>query len=61
MRNQQTTLMVYDDGKGFVLIKIKGGFGLKNMHKRAKLADASIELSSKIGEGTLLVLEFKST
>jgi signal transduction histidine kinase len=61
MRNQQTTLMVYDDGKGFDLNKIKGGFGLKNMHKRAKLADASIELSSKIGEGTLLVLEFKST
>ncbi len=58
MRNQKTMLMVHDDGKGFEINKVKGGFGLKNMHKRAKLADANIELTSKIGEGTLLVLEF---
>ncbi len=58
MRNQKTVLMVHDDGQGFDLSNVKGGFGLKNMYKRAKLADANMELSSKIGEGTLLVLEF---
>jgi signal transduction histidine kinase len=50
--------MVHDDGVGFDLNSVKGGFGLKNMYKRAKLADAEIELTSKIGEGTLLILEF---
>jgi signal transduction histidine kinase len=60
MRNQKTMIMVYDDGNGFDLTKVKEGFGLKNMHKRATLTDASIELSSKIGEGTLLILEFKA-
>ncbi len=58
MKNQKTIVMVHDDGQGFDLNNVKGGFGLKNMYKRAKLADAKIELSSKIGEGTLLVLEF---
>jgi signal transduction histidine kinase len=58
MRNQKTMIMVHDDGVGFDLNSVKGGFGLKNMYKRAKLADAKIELTSKIGEGTLLILEF---
>ena len=59
MRNNKALLMIHDDGVGFEMETVKGGFGLKNMHKRAKLADAYIEFKSKPGEGTLLLLEFQ--
>jgi signal transduction histidine kinase len=58
IRNSKTLLMIHDDGVGFDPNKIKNGFGLKNMEKRAKLLDAKMEFNSKDGEGTLLLLEF---
>jgi signal transduction histidine kinase len=58
LRNNQPVIIIHDNGKGFDRNKINGGFGLKNMEKRALLAGAKMELSSSIGEGTLLVLEF---
>jgi signal transduction histidine kinase len=58
MKNQHPLLMIYDNGKGFDLGKQRNGFGLKNMEKRARLADVQMEFSSTLGEGTLLILEF---
>ena len=58
VRKQKTVLLIHDNGIGFDMDKIKNGFGLKNMHNRAKIADAKLELTSNPGEGTLLVLEF---
>jgi signal transduction histidine kinase len=34
------------------------GFGLKNMVKRAHVANASLELISAPGEGTAIIIEF---
>ena len=56
-RMNQPIILIHDNGKGFDRTKINGGFGLKNMEKRALLASARMELSSSPGEGTLLVLE----
>jgi signal transduction histidine kinase len=58
LKNQHPLLMIYDNGKGFDLGEQRNGFGLKNMEKRARLADVQMEFSSTLGEGTLLVLEF---
>lgn len=55
-RNNILTIRISDNGKGYDFEKVKFGFGIQNMHKRANLANARIELSSVIGEGSSLVI-----
>jgi hypothetical protein len=57
-RNDNVAVLIYDNGKGFDPKKITPGFGLANIEKRAKLANAKIEFNSAIGEGTYLLIEF---
>lgn len=57
-RNQKMILEIHDNGIGFDMRKIETGFGLKNMVKRAHVANASIELISAPGEGTAIIIEF---
>ena len=47
-----------DDGKGFDMATVEKGSGLLNMKSRAELINTKYNLSSKIGEGTRLELEY---
>lgn len=55
-RNNILTIRISDNGKGYDLGNVKFGFGIQNMHKRANLANAKIEMASVIGEGSSLVI-----
>ena len=57
-RNQKMILEIHDNGIGFDMRKMETGFGLKNMVKRAHVANASLELISAPGEGTAIIIEF---
>jgi signal transduction histidine kinase len=57
-RNNKTTLIIHDNGKGFNQDTINEGFGLKNIYKRAKLIDAKLEFESSEANGTYLILEY---
>ena len=48
---------IYDDGIGFSLKNKKKGIGLQNMFSRAKACGGSIEIKTKIGEGTTLIIK----
>ena len=47
-----------DDGKGFDINEIEQGSGLINMKSRAALIGADLDLSSKLGEGVKLELNY---
>ncbi len=54
---ERLTLTVEDDGKGFDSAKIKSqgtGLGLFGMRERTHLLGGTVEISSRIGEGTLI-------
>lgn len=50
-------ITIEDNGIGFDFEKVKFGFGIQNMRKRASLANAKFNISSKIGTGSRLTLE----
>ena len=50
-------ITIEDNGIGFDFEKVKFGFGIQNMRKRASLANAKFSISSKIGTGSRLTLE----
>lgn len=50
-------ITIEDNGKGFDFDKVKYGFGIQNMRKRANLANSKFTFSSKIGVGSKLMLE----
>lgn len=56
-RNDKIAILITDNGKGFEKDNVEKGFGLKNIEKRARLANAKIEFDSVPGEGTYLFLE----
>lgn len=56
-KNDKIAILLTDDGQGFDLKSVKKGFGLANMEKRAKLANAKVEFNSSPNEGTYLYLE----
>ena len=49
-------ITVSDNGKGFDMVAVPKGLGLKNMRQRAFAADFNIELSSEVNKGTTLNL-----
>jgi signal transduction histidine kinase len=56
-RNKKSLkILLNDNGIGFDFEKIKYGFGIQNMKKRANLMNAKITITSKIGIGSTLKL-----
>jgi signal transduction histidine kinase len=54
------SLIIQDDGKGFSVEKPnKGGFGLSIMEERARLAGASLTISSEVGKGSRITFIWK--
>lgn len=50
---------IKDNGKGFNMAEAPLGNGLNNMKKRARDINAQINMNSKIGEGTEIILKFE--
>ena len=48
--------MVQDNGNGFEATQISEGMGLRNMHARAQLIDAKLDIQSFPGKGTRVQL-----
>jgi signal transduction histidine kinase len=46
--------------KGFDIVTIKKGNGLKNMYRRAEEIGAKLLLHSKLNEGTFVALELQT-
>ncbi|WP_245935398.1 sensor histidine kinase [Winogradskyella arenosi] len=55
---ENLTIMLEDDGQGFDMATITKGSGLINLEKRAELIQAQLELKTKQGEGTTLLLQY---
>jgi len=53
-------LKIVDDGEGFDVKRKKKGIGLKNMQSRVALMNGTMEVLSKINEGTTLVFKIPS-
>ncbi|WP_083540776.1 tetratricopeptide repeat-containing sensor histidine kinase [Aequorivita viscosa] len=51
-------IRVEDNGKGFRTYVSKRGIGLKNLKARAKKINGNISITSQLGYGTLVVLQF---
>ena len=51
------TFDVRDDGRGFSVEGVEGGYGLRNLSNRAHALDGSVTLSSKPGEGTRVLFD----
>ncbi|MCH9659430.1 MAG: histidine kinase, partial [Bacteroidetes bacterium] len=54
----QLDITVNDDGQGFDMTKRSANSGLQNMKSRATLLGAQFDLSSTLGEGTMLKLTY---
>jgi signal transduction histidine kinase len=55
------TLKIEDNGKGFDAAKSYAGNGLRNLQKRAAEIEGDLELISSPGNGTTVLLRFKTT
>ncbi|MBC7606046.1 MAG: hypothetical protein H7199_03710 [Burkholderiales bacterium] len=57
--NQENYILaeIFDDGIGFSLKSKKKGIGLQNIFSRAKACDGSVEIKTKKGEGTTLIVK----
>lgn len=53
------SLVVQDDGKGFDPKTVTPGLGLKNIRSRVAANNGHLEISSEIGHGTEISVEFK--
>ena len=56
LKDNLIVLSIKDDGVGFDTELEKEGNGLKNMPQRAENIDGKVEISSKIGSGTTIIL-----
>ncbi len=56
---QQLSLVVEDDGKGFDVetIKNREGIGLHSMQKRIELMGGKMDIDSAVGKGTSINIE----
>ena len=56
--NQHLLIEASDDGKGFDVETAEKGSGLINMKSRAELINAKFKLTSKLGEGVVLTVDY---
>ncbi|RLQ96809.1 sensor histidine kinase [Falsibacillus albus] len=62
IRKNHVLVVVKDNGKGFDLNEKKqGSFGLMGMKERVELLDGEISIDSKIGTGTVIVIQVPMT
>lgn len=56
LKNEESNLIleIIDDGIGFNINKAKKGIGLQNIRSRAKECNGTVEINSKISEGTVI-------
>jgi len=52
-------LIFEDNGKGFDVENVKSGLGLINLQKRAEKINAKLNIDSKKGRGTIVIIELK--
>ncbi len=57
-KNGTFSMVIEDNGKGFDLENTSFGNGIKNIKKRAKDLDGKVEVTSAIGQGTIVRLDF---
>ena len=60
LKNRQLEMRTCDDGNGFDAKIISRGNGLNNMKKRAEAHNGTFEIKSSAGEGTEVVVSFKT-
>jgi signal transduction histidine kinase len=59
IENNKLQLLIEDNGKGFEsTTQENDGIGLKNMQERARLAQAELTITSKLGKGTKIEIVF---
>lgn len=57
MRRDQVIVVIKDDGKGFdKTVKKQESFGLIGMRERVELLEGELSIDSKIGSGTLVMI-----
>jgi signal transduction histidine kinase len=56
LHEQDLTVTIEDNGKGFLANTVREGIGLTNMRMRAESAGGRLELSSGMGQGTTLIV-----
>lgn len=57
LKNNVICLTIIDDGSGFDVNKVKSGIGLKNINSRIGEINGDLNISSKINEGTTVIIE----
>ena len=55
--NDNLIMKIIDNGVGFDVAKVQGGIGISNMKRRAELFAGKLEINSKLGEGSEVVVE----
>jgi len=57
LHNHNLIMKIKDNGVGFDVEKVQGGIGISNMKRRAELFAGQLDIYSKIGEGSKVVVE----
>lgn len=58
---QSLQLEIKDDGKGFDLLQVKKGNGLRNMDERVRSMEGSLQYTTKEGKGTFVQMDVPVT
>lgn len=58
--NKNVQLSILDNGIGFDMKKVKEGFGIKNLQKRAQSFDGKVDIDSIISKGTNIRISLPS-
>ncbi|MER3469568.1 MAG: sensor histidine kinase, partial [Thermoflexus sp.] len=56
LRDGRLQIQIADDGRGFGP-EVRPGIGLRNMEERARLLSGRLEIQSRPGAGTVVILE----
>ena len=56
LKEKQLSVQVTDNGKGFEVNKKTNGIGLRTIQQRADAIGANVEIDSRIGDGTHLII-----
>jgi len=58
VESPKLVILIQDDGKGFDLNQVSGGYGLDNMQKRVQELNGNLQIFSQIGNGTKIIATF---
>jgi PAS domain S-box-containing protein len=58
---EQASLQIDDDGQGFDMTSMTAGLGLNNIRERAQAIGASLDIRSKLGEGTHVMVTWNAS